>query len=247
MATTTKCEACGAELDADSKFCDQCAAPTRLALERASTDGSLESEAHDAPNEDGAVQVAGGGDRDARAKPGSARIVSVVVAVLALLLIGVSWLSRRPTVRFEVIEPPDVADGAGARSPPRELPPERAPTDSERALAGTWVATGSFDVPRPAAGGSVLLEAQAIQQGRLDPVQRCIWLELYENLRGFQHECAVAGGEPTVLERTDPVTGRSSPHGVAFRWSVENGALRLEYDEDMIAGVGGGSLRFRRT
>jgi hypothetical protein len=54
-------------------------------------------------------------------------------------------------------------------------------------------------------------------------------------------------GEPSVLERTDPATGRSRPLGVGFRWSVDEAGLSIAYDEAMIVSAGGRSTRFHRT
>ncbi|MEZ4338067.1 MAG: hypothetical protein R3B82_15715 [Sandaracinaceae bacterium] len=75
----------------------------------------------------------------------------------------------------------------------------------------------------------------------MQTLDRCLWIELYDNLRGFQHECGVVNGEPSVLAQTDPVTGRQSDLGVALRWRVEEGALRLTYDDDLVVG----GVRFR--
>lgn len=264
-----ECTKCGAEIEADSKFCSRCAAPVLGAHTARSEDdgdhvGDDDEDADEDADEDDEAdddQQAGedDGDRDTRARasapasgPGAGAKVAGVVLGLAMIVLGILRLTNRPSIEIVPIEPPDLGYGASgaAGAPivvPRDAPPERAPSESERALAGTWVATVGFDAPRPASMGSTLVQIQALRSGLSEPTQRCIWLELYDNLRGFQHECGVVDGEASVLQRTDPVTGRSSPLGVAFRWSFEDGRLSLTYDEDMVVAAGGQTLRFVRS
>jgi len=220
-----ECTKCGAALEADSKFCTRCAAPVAVA-----SDGDSGEARRGAP-------ASGPGQ--------GAKIVGVLLA-LGTLVLGIVRLTNRPSVQIEVIDTP-VVGAAPVPVVPRGAAPEREPTESERALAGTWVATMGFDAPRPATTGGMLVQIQAIRAGLTDAVQRCIWLELYDNLRGFQHECGVVNGEPSVLQQDDPLSGRARPLGVSFRWSFDAGRLSITYDEEMTVTTGDRTTRFVRT
>lgn len=238
----SECTACGAAMEGGSKFCNRCGEPVPDELD--------EGGPHDVDDARLADEVARVGRAPAGTSgPGPGAKIAGFATGLALIVFGIFRLMNRPSVELEVIEAPDVGYGMGATPTelPRDRAADRAPTGSERALAGTWVARVGFDAPRPAAMGATLVEIQALRAGLAQPLERCIWLELYANLRGFQHECGVVGGEPSVLQRTDPVTGGSSPLGVAFRWSFEDGRLAITYDEDMVVSAGGRTTRFVET
>lgn len=266
-----ECTHCGAGLEPDSKFCVRCARPVAGTPEASLGSAGDDSDEHD--GEDGELDEGDDGEDDRdderagdeqregppepalgapapEGAPGQAGKVIGLVLGLLVIVLGLVRLANRPSVQFEVIEPPDLGYGTGsgpAPVVPRDAPPERAPTETERALAGTWVATVGFDAPRPASMGATLVQIQALRAGLAEPTQRCIWLELYDNLRGFQHECGVVDGQPSVLQRTDPVTGRSSPLGVAFRWGFDGRLLSITYAEDMMVTANGRTTRFVQT
>ena len=252
-----ECTHCGAALEPGSELCARCGRPIASASLDAARDDL--DEPGDAGGEEGGER-AGDEPREGPAEPAlgapaegapgqAGKVIGLVLGLLGIVL-GIVHLANRPSVQIEVIEPPDLGYGTGggpATVVPRDAPPERAPTDTERALAGTWVATVGFDAPRPASTGATLVQIEALRAGLAEPMQRCIWLELYDNLRGFQHECGVVGGQPSVLQRTDPLTGRSSPLGVGLRWSLEGRVLALTYDEAMVLTAHGRTTRFLQT
>lgn len=164
--------------------------------------------------------------------------MGVVVAALSIG-IGVMQLSNRPTIEYNVIETPAVA----YREPNAPLPeavrsqvPTRVATDAERALAGTWVAklglAASLNAPRRASVEGFMVQMRATQQGISE---RCLWLELYENLSGFLHECGVVEGEASVLGQTNRGGGQAAL-GAALHWSQEGGTIQLSFDEDLVVG-----------
>lgn len=213
------CEACGKNNDSDARFCTGCRTPLPLA---------------DAPD-----PTRGEGGVPAR------RIIGLVLG-LAVLGFGAMRLANRPSMQIETINMPAPqyrAPEAPVAPNVREEPPARPPTETERLLAGTWVARVGHDAPRRASTEASMVQIGALRQGHVDTIERCVWLELYENLRGFAHECGVMNGEPSVLEQTDPVTGRSTSLGASLRWSLDGRRLRLEYDEDMRVG----GVTFRAT
>lgn len=209
-----ECDRCGAENDEDARFCSQCRAPIE------------EAPAPAAPIQGGGVS--------------GAQVLGIVSAVLAIG-VAIMRLASRPSVHIETIPAPPPIQYAEPDAPAvtsvRTEAPERAPTESERTLAGTWVGRVGLDAPRRASMAGTMTQLGALQQGLVQPVDRCLWIELYDNLRGFQHECGVVNGEPSVLAQTDPVTGRQSDLGVALRWRFEEGALRLTYDADLVVGA----------
>lgn len=215
-----ECPECGEENDDDARFCAQCRAPMPP------------SPAHRPPAASEGTPISGG------------RVLAIVAAVLSIGL-GIVRLANRPSAYIDTIPaPPPIAyqePSAPAASTARTAAPERAPTESERSLAGTWVGRVGIDGPQRASAAGTLTQLGAVQQGLVQTLDRCLWIELYDNLRGFQHECGVVNGEPSVLAQTDPVTGRQSDLGVALRWRVEEGALRLTYDDDLVVG----GVRFR--
>ncbi len=204
-----ECEACGRVNEGDARFCDGCAAPLPRRVPRR------------------AAPEAGG------LPPG--RIVGLVVG-LAVLGLSALRLANRPSVQIETIDIPAPeyrAPDAPLAPNVRAQAPARAPTESEALVAGTWVATVGFNAPRRAVSASSMVQLGAASQGQINSLQRCVWLELYPNLRGFSHECGVVNGEPSALEQTNPITGQRSSLGASFRWSLEGTRLRLEYDEDL--------------
>lgn len=268
-----ECTKCGAELEEDSRFCIRCAAPVAGASEapldrdhpsddddeddeddedeahEEDDDGDADEEARDHDDRDRDVERVASEPRPSSASALGGRIVGILLA-LAVIVLGIVKLTNRPSVQIVPIEGADMGYGSEVDpyvEIPDDDPAERTLTESERALAGTWVARTGFDAPHPASTGSMLVQIQAIRAGLTNGAERCIWLELYDNLRGFQHECGVANGEPSVLQRTDPATGRSRPLGVGFRWSFDGAGLSITYDEPMIVSAGGRMTRFERT
>jgi hypothetical protein len=141
----------------------------------------------------------------------------------------------------------------------RAKPAARPPTDMERALSGTWVATVSDDAPRSAnVDGKVMLgiePGQNMVDGVIKAVEddkrvstACVWLELYENLHGFRNECALMAGEPQALQKNDPFTGAAQPFGIAFTWRHEDGAVLIDYADALVVPDGkGGTARIQRA
>lgn len=219
------CEACGARNDDDAKFCTQCA------------------EALPRPPRGDASRRGSHGQ-----SPGGAPVARIGVILLAMVGLGLGLyrIANRPSVQIEVIDAPEIAmrpPDAPEPTSVREQAPAREPTESERTLAGTWVATVGPQAPRRASIEGTMVQMRALQTGQAEPATRCVWLELYQNLRGFQHECGVVNGEPSALEQTDPATGESAPLGVSLSWSFQDGRLQLHYDEPMIVGT----VRFTET
>lgn len=137
----------------------------------------------------------------------------------------------------------------------RSKPAPRALTDTEKLLAGTWVAKVRSSAPRSSAvDGKVVLgidPGQELVPGVMKAIDddkqvstACVWLELYDNLHGFRNECAVMNGEPSALQKNDPFTGAAQPFGIEFTWRHDGGAVWLDYAEPLVVPDGkGGSLR----
>ena len=209
------CKGCGRVNDEDANFCTGCRAPLTVGEPRPDA-----------------------GERAQGSLP-AGRIAGLLLG-LGVLAVGAFRLAHRPSVQietFEVSAPTYRAPDAPLASTVRAEPAARPPTETERLLAGTWVARVGHDAPRRASIDATMVQIGALRSGQVDGIERCVWLELYENLRGFAHECAVTNGEPSMLEQTDPRTGRSMPLGAALHWSVDGRRLRLEYDEDMAVGA----------
>jgi hypothetical protein len=168
-----------------------------------------------------------------------------------------------PAPRSEAGRYPDPAPPQAAPIEPtlssRTKPAPRALTDTEKLLSGTWVAKVGANAPRSSeVDGKVMLGIQPGQDlvpGVMKAIEddtrvstACVWLELYENLHGFRNECALAGGEPSALQKHDPFTGAAQPFGIGFTWRHENGAVSIDYDEALAVPDGkGGTARVTRA
>ena len=196
----------------------------------------------------------------------------------SVLVLAFAALGCKRSEPVPVDAPPDVplADGGAAivavpgpvasAIPPAKVVPWNAPSgplsESERALVGTWAATVGDYAARSVfmadkvmfdlrdAGGGVSGIVKAIENdSRIK--SSCVWLELFEQRTGIRRECALVNGEPSALDKTDPVTGKKSDLGTTFAWYYDQPAksVRVRFDADMLVpAVRGGAvsnLRFR--
>ncbi len=244
-----ECPECGAALEEDSRFCNACAAPLGEDEDPAPAPGAR-GRPYLGEEDEGARETrrtAGPIASPPVETPRTAFMaLRIGIAILAVV-VAIVKLSNRPSVH---IEPIDIPAPQYADTPPvipHDEAPARAPTESERALAGTWVARVGDDAPRPATSGSWMVQIEATRAGLATFAQRCVWLELYDNLRGFWNECGVVDGEPTALQREDRGTGDTSPLGVPFRWSFDGERLAITYDADMTLPREDGSVVFRQA
>lgn len=158
---------------------------------------------------------------------------------------------------------PEPTPAVQAVAPALEVPwtpPERALSERERGLVGTWTATVDARATQTAfMSGMVGLGLPAGQTGNvLDVVAKgerlaldqCHWLELREGFRGFRSECMLGPDGPSALEGTNPLTGEKSDLGTAFDWYLDGEQLRLRTDGDLVvlrAGADGAEkLTFRQ-
>jgi hypothetical protein len=134
-------------------------------------------------------------------------------------------------------------------------------------LVGTWVAT----VGNHATRSAFMADKVALRLGKggggrrdlvsatLEAIKRddklktsCIWLELFEDLRGIRRECALVNGQASALDRTDPLTGKKTDLGTRLRWSYDRPrrTLRIEFLADMLVPLadarGVRQVRFRK-
>lgn len=216
------CETCKAPLDADAAFCDQCGTPV-----------SVKSPPEPSPQapEQPATTTGGGG-----------RIALSVLVGGAALVTGIMRLnddSRAP--QFEVIEtPPIVPPDRPEPKSLREQAPSRPPTELERSVAGTWVASSPPPIVDANTMVTTMASLEAIQAGAKPQMpQPCLWLELYDNLTGYQHECAVIDGEPSVFDQQTFGSPVKRAVGVSFTWSFDE-RIELVYDQPMTTPPGAG-------
>ncbi len=185
------------------------------------------------------------------------------LVALSLLLSGAAGCDRSPPQPAVDSGPrASSASPAAKPTPPpgdsivatRSKPAPRALTDSEKVLAGTWVAKVGAAAPRSSAvDGKVMLgmdPGQELVPGVMKAIEddkhvstACVWLELYENLHGFRNECALMNGEPSALQKNDPFTGAAQPFGIALTWRHEDGAIWLDYAEPLVVPDGKGGSR----
>ncbi|MGE0785900.1 MAG: hypothetical protein AB7S26_09450 [Sandaracinaceae bacterium] len=217
------CTTCGADNDGDAIFCSACA--SRL------TDAEGEADPSEPPTREPPRRAETHPEATSSGMSGGRWL-----AVLSLVLtIGAGLLrlaNRSSPPHYEPIDVPPQLVEAPSATAIRGEPPAREPSEIERALAGTWVAMGD-DTPQRASSQGTMVQLEGAATGQIEPLQRCAWIELYDNLRGYQHECGVVNGEASLLDRTDPISGRRSSLGASLRWNVEGSTVHLEYDEDM--------------
>lgn len=160
------------------------------------------------------------------------------------------------------------AEPIDAVAPARKLewrPPSGALSDPEKAVSGTWIAkVGDFATRSAFMADKVMFGLGGKTKGRDfigatlaaiendDRVQtNCIWLELFADRTGIRRGCALVGGEPSALDKTDPFTGKKSDFGTRLQWyfDLPSKQVRIRFDDDMLvpAAADGGSrlLLFR--
>jgi hypothetical protein len=216
MSRELPCHKCGAAVDEDWLFCNQCGESVAEVTDRTKTEDREPSAAASAPTD----------------TPTNTGKVAMIVGGCVLVLGGVVRLanSSSDAPKIEVI-----GASAAAPTPPsgpspeslRAQAPSRPPTEFERSIAGTWVADTGLRARDPA-----MADKATVSLGAAGTAP-CLWLELYDNLTGFQPECQVVDGEPSVLEQVDARSGRKRPLGVAFSWSYTK-ALELHYATPLV-------------
>lgn len=127
--------------------------------------------------------------------------------------------------------------------------PQRAASDQESLLAGTWVAKVGDFAPRSAAMADKVM--YALDRANPDLVSNalaaieadnklassCIWLELRAGFTGYRRECAIVNGQPSALDQNDIATGKKRDLGVAVEWFIDaedKNKLKIRYAEDMV-------------
>lgn len=138
-------------------------------------------------------------------------------------------------------------------------------SDPERAVSGTWIAkVGDFATRSAFMADKVMFGFGGKKKGQdfvaatIEAIEKddrvktnCIWLELFADRTGIRRGCAIIGGEPSALDKTDPFTGKKSSFGTHLQWyfDLPSKQVRIRFDQDMlvptVADGGSRFLRFR--
>jgi hypothetical protein len=157
----------------------------------------------------------------------------------------------------QVIPPPETQAEQAPLPPPGPPAATHELTSEERALVGTWVAEVDARATRSKTIADMVMfglqPGRDLVTGTMEAIESdnrvatsCIWLELYEDLTGFRNECALFNGEPSALDKTDPLTGKKSRFGVAFDWKLQGKTVAIDLGEPLLVAREGTDVEVKR-
>ncbi|MEO8553699.1 MAG: hypothetical protein ABI678_27185 [Kofleriaceae bacterium] len=147
---------------------------------------------------------------------------------------------------------PHAADRSSWKQPTKPLPwsrPQRAASQQEQLLAGTWAANVGDYASRSVAMADKSVYAIDSKNpdligNALDAIEKdnklatnCVWVELRPDFTGIRRECTVVNGNASALDQTDPMTGKKSDFGTKLEWFIDDtdkNKLKIHFAYDMI-------------